>query len=184
MIIILILLSAIFVVFVIIFNQLIRDKNLVREAWSGIDVQLKRRFDLVPNIVEVVKGYAKYEKNVFEEITNLRSKAVSAGTTKEKEDVENKLSGAIKTLFAVSENYPDLKANRNFLDLQKNLVEIEDQLQFARRYYNGAVRNYNILIQSFPSTLVAGLFNFKAADFFEIEYATERKTPDVKLDIK
>lgn len=167
--------------FIAIFNLFVRDKNLIREALGGIDVQLKRRFDLIPNLVEAVKGYTKYERNVLEEVTNIRTKSFNAKDIKEKSEAESKLSGAIKTLFAVAESYPDLKASANFLDLQKNLSQIEDEIQLSRRYYNGNVRNYNIRVQSFPSNLVAGIFNFKEAAFFEIEYATERKAPEVKI---
>lgn len=176
-----ILLILLFLGIIIVFNRLIRGRNLMREAWSGIDVQLKRRHDLVSNLVEVVKGYRRHERGLLEDVTKLRSRCVSAEDVKEKGEAENALSRGLKTLFAVVEGYPDLKAGRNFLDLQQNLSEIEDQIQFARRYYNGTVRNYNIRVESFPSMLVAKLFRFPGADFFEIEYATERKVPEVKM---
>ena len=163
------------------YNLLVKCKNLVREAWSGIDVQLKRRADLIPNLVEAVKGYKQFERKTLEEVTALRSKSVAADGIQNKADSENAISRALKSIFAVVEAYPELKANQSFLDLHKNLVEIEDQLQMARRYYNGTVRDYNILSQSFPSNLIAGSFRFDKAEFFEIEYATERQVPEVKI---
>ena len=166
---------------VFIFNKFVRYKMLVREAWSGIDVQLKRRYNLIPQIVEVVKGYRDYEQKLLEDVTKLRSEGINATAIKEKGAVENKLSQSLKSIFAVAENYPELKANQNFLELQKTLSLVEDQIQLARRYYNGTVRNYNILAESFPSNLLALFFKFKPFDYFEIEYATERKIPDVKL---
>jgi LemA protein len=166
---------------IITYNLFIRDKNLIKEAWSGIDVQLKRRHNLIPNLVASVKGYSQYEKNLLEQITQKRSEAVKVETIKDKAPAESDLSGMLKNLFIAVENYPDLKANQNFLDLQNQLVEIEDQLQYARRYYNGAVRNYNIRVESFPSNIIAGIFNYKQDAFFEISLATERKTPEVKI---
>jgi LemA protein len=163
------------------YNLFIRDRNLIKEAWSGIDVQLKRRHNLIPNLVASVQGYSKHEKTLFEDITQKRSEAVKFESIKDKAPAESDLSGMLKNLLAVVENYPDLKANENFLNLQNQLVEIEDQLQYARRYYNGAVRNYNIRVESFPSNVVAGIFNFKQDNFFEITLATERTTPEVKL---
>lgn len=161
------LLVLLLLVAVFLFNRLIRDKNLMREGWSGIDVQLKRRSDLVPLLSESVKGYARHEKALFEEIASLRT--------------QGEIVEGLKGLLAVAERYPDLKANQNFLKLQKDLVEIEDNLQYARRYYNGCVRNYNVRVQSFPSLVIARLFGFRSAEFFEIEYATERKVPEVKV---
>jgi LemA protein len=171
-----------FVIWIVFtYNLFIRDKNLIKEAWSGIDVQLKRRHNLIPNLVESVKGYSNYERNLLENITQKRSEAAKIESIKEKAPAESDLSGMLKNLFIVAENYPDLKANKNFLDLQNRLVEIEDQLQYARRYYNGAVRNYNIRVDSFPSNIIAGIFDFKQDNFFEISLATERSTPEVKL---
>jgi LemA protein len=167
--------------FVITYNLFIRDKNLIKEAWSGIDVQLKRRHNLIPNLVASVQGYSKYEKTLFEDITRKRSEAVKFESIKEKAPAESDLSGMLKNLFAVVENYPDLKASENFLNLQNQLTDIEDQLQYARRYYNGAVRNYNIRVESFPSNILAGILNFKQENFFEITLATEKVTPEVKL---
>ena len=181
---IIILLITIVVVFVwtiVTYNLFIRDRNLIKEAWSGIDVQLKRRHNLIPNLVESVKRYSQHERNLLEDITRKRSEAVKIDSIKEKAPAESDLSGMLKNLFIVAESYPDLKASQNFLDLQNQLVEIEDQLQYARRYYNGAVRNYNIRVESFPSNIIAGIFDFKQDNFFEISLATERKTPKVKL---
>lgn len=166
---------------IIIFNLLVRDRNLIREAWSGIDVQLKRRHNLIPNLVASVQGYSSHEKNLLEEITKKRSEAVKVESIKDKAPAESDLSGMLKNLFVVVENYPDLKASGNFLDLQKQLVEIEDQIQYARRYYNGAVRNYNIRTESFPSNIIAGIFNFKPDSYFEITLATEKSVPEIKL---
>jgi LemA protein len=180
-IILLIAIAGIVIWFVITYNLFIRDKNLIKEAWSGIDVQLKRRHNLIPNLVASVKGYSQHEKTLLEDITQKRSEAVKFESIKDKAPAESDLSGMLKNLFIAVENYPDLKANENFLNLQNQLVEIEDQLQYARRYYNGAVRNYNIRVESFPSNVVAGIFNFKQDNFFEITLATEKATPEVKL---
>jgi LemA protein len=173
--------AATIVWFIFTYNLFIRDKNLIKEAWSGIDVQLKRRHNLIPNLVESVKGYSNYERNLLENITRKRAEASKIESIKEKAPAESDLSGMLKNLFVVAENYPDLKANQNFLDLQNQLVEIEDQLQYARRYYNGAIRNYNIRVESFPSNIIAGILDFKQDNFFEISLATERSTPEVKL---
>lgn len=176
------LVVAVVIVWVVfIYNLFVRDKNLIKEAWSGIDVQLKRRHNLVPNLVESVRGYSKYEKNLFEDITRKRSEAVKVESIEDKAPAESDLSGMLKSLFVVAENYPDLKASQNFLNLQNQLVEIEDQLQYARRYYNGAVRNYNIRVESFPSNIIARIFDYKQDNFFEISLATERVTPEVKI---
>ncbi len=180
--IVIIIIAALLIIwFIFIYNKFIRDKNLIKEAWSGIDVQLKRRYDLIPNLVETVKGYSSHEKNLFQNITEARSKTMNTEILKEKAKGETQLSGMIKSLFAVAEAYPDLKANQNFLDLQKQLSEIEDQIQYARRYYNGVVRDYNIRVKSFPSNLIADIMNYKEAEFFEISLATERETPEVKI---
>jgi LemA protein len=166
---------------VLIFNRLVKARNLVDEAWSGVDVQLKRRHDLVPNLVESVKGYTEHEHTLFDQIAQQRTKAIDGNPQTNPED-ENALTRQIKTLFAVAEAYPDLKANQNFLDLQKKLVEIEDALQYARRYYNGTVRDYNILVESFPSNIVASRMSYHTDHFFEIEYATERNAPDIAFN--
>ena len=166
---------------VITYNRFIRARNMLREAWSGMDVQLKRRHDLIPNLIEVVKGYAGHERGVFEQTATLRGQAMQNTAPADREQSESALSGAIKSLFAVAEAYPDLKASQQFLTLQDNLVEIEDQIQYARRYYNGSVRDFNVLAQSFPSNLIAAVAGFKPQSFFEIELATEREAPQVAL---
>jgi LemA protein len=176
----------IFVVFlavgsIVIFNRLVRGRIHVQEGWSGIDVQLKRRHDLIPNFVETVKAYMGYERAVLEKVTQLRSQAGQATGVKERASLENGITQALKTIFAVVEAYPDLKASQHFLELQKSLTEVENEIQLARRYYNGTVRNYNILIETFPGNLYASVFRFKAADFFEIESSVDRAVPEVKL---
>ncbi|MFA5270800.1 MAG: LemA family protein [Candidatus Omnitrophota bacterium] len=167
--------------FAIIYNRLIKYRFLVKEAWSDIDVQLKKRHDLIPNLVETVKGYAKYEQGVFEKVTALRNEIVNSKDNKSNPGLENNFSQAIKSIFAVAENYPDLKANQSFLDLQKNLSSVEDNIQMSRRYYNGTVRDYNVSIQTLPNSIIANIFHFEPAQFFEIEYVTERKSPDIEL---
>lgn len=161
-----------------LYNGLVRAKVIVDEAWSGIDVQLKRRYDLIPNIVETIKGYAKHEKETFEKVTMLRSQAMQTSDVAEKGKLENQLTQTLKSLFAVAENYPELKANENFLNLQGTLNEIENEIQGARRYYNGAVRDYNTKIMVFPNNLIAGLLGFKSREFFE---ADEAEKENVKV---
>jgi LemA protein len=163
------------------FNRLVRERNLMREGWSGIDVQLKRRRNLVPNLVETVKAYGRHERELLTGVAEIRADGAGAEGVKEMEGRENVLTDQLKHLFALAEAYPDLKADRNYLTLQKQLADIEDQIQMARRYYNGAVRNYNIRVESFPSNLVARLFGFRLAEFFEIETATERAAPKVEM---
>lgn len=165
--------------FVSTYNNLVSLRNRMKEAWSGIDVQLKRRYDLIPNLVETVKGYAGHEKGVFEEVTRLRGAAQSASGVAEKGAAESALTAGIRGIFAVAENYPDLKANQNFLELQQNLNQIEDELQMARRYYNGTVRDMNNIIESVPSNFVANAGGFKTGEFFEIEAPAERQAPAV-----
>ncbi len=164
------------------YNRLIRRANLVREGSSSIDVQLKRRHELVPNLVACVRGYADFEQEVLEGITRARSAADTASSMAEVASQENRLTGGLKSLFALAEAYPDLKANANFSQLSAQLVEIEDALQYARRYYNGAVRDLNIAVESFPSNLVASWFGFRAAEYFEVETLAERRTPQVSLE--
>jgi LemA protein len=164
-----------------IFNRLVRERNLVREGWSGIDVQLRRRTDLVPALVETVKAYAAHERNLFEEIARIRTASIAAGNVRTQENAERQLEGALSKLIALKEAYPNLKADQNFLKLQEQLAEIEDHLQMARRYYNGAVRNLNILIQSFPNVLIARSFGFKEAEFFEAD-ETSSATPRVSFE--
>lgn len=173
--------SLIFLYVIFIYNRLIRSQNLVKEGWSGIDVQLKQRANLIPNLVETVKGYMGHERNVLEKVTELRAQCLTSNNVKEREQNENMLTNALRQLFAVAENYPDLKASQNFIELQQALTNVEDQIQLARRYYNGTVRDFNILIESFPSNLIANSFNFKIAPFFEIEDIKEREVPTVKF---
>ncbi len=163
------------------YNRLVQLKSLTQEGWSGIDVQLKRRYDLIPNLVAVVKQYSFHEKEVLENVTKMRAASMSATSVDDKAEAEKGLTGALKTLFAVAENYPDLKANENFLGLQQQLSTLETEIQLARRYYNGAARNYNISVRSFPSNIVAGMFNFASVHYFELDRAEERETPKVKF---
>ncbi len=152
---------------VAIYNGLIKLKNRVDEAWSDIDVQLKRRYDLIPNLINTVKGYAAHEKELFEKVTEARTQAMGAQNPADKEKAENMLSGTLKSLFAVAENYPDLKANQNFLELQRELTDTEDKIQASRRFYNGNVRDFNIKIEVFPNNIFAGMLHFVKRDFFQ-----------------
>lgn len=163
-----------------LYNSLVRSKTRVEEAWSQIDVQLKRRVDLIPNLVETVKGYAKHEKGLFENVTKARSALLAAKTVKESGEADNMLTGALKSLFAVAENYPELKASENFKGLQSDLTDTEDKVAYARQFYNGNVRDFNITIKSFPNVLLASVLGFKEAEFFEAE-AAEREKPEVKF---
>ncbi len=160
---------AIVIVAVVLYNGLIRSRTQVEEAWSDIEVQLKRRYDLIPNLVETVKGYAKQESSVLENVTKARNMAMGAGTMQEKLKDENMLSGALKSLFAVSEAYPDLKSNTNFLQMQADLTDTEDKIQAARRFYNGTVRDYNTKLQVFPTNIFANMFGFLKKEFFDID---------------
>lgn len=164
-----------------IFNGFIRLRQRTNEAWSDIDVQLKRRHNLIPNLVNTVKGYAKHEEGVFTKVTEARTKAMGAKGIEEKGQAENMLSNTLKTLFAVAEAYPDLKANANFLELQRELSDTENKIQAARRFYNGNARDLNIRVEHFPSRIIAGIFSFKKRDFFEIEEPAEREVPEVKF---
>jgi LemA protein len=166
---------------VTIYNSLIRLKNMVDEAWSGIDVQLKKRYNLIPNLVNTVKGYAKHEREVLEGVVEKRSEGINAQGVKDQEKAETGLTAALTKLFALAENYPDLKANQNFLDLQQQLKVVEEDIERARRYYNGTVRNYNIKIESFPSNIVAGMYNHQQREFFEIPEASQRAVPEVNF---
>ncbi|MBK9150294.1 MAG: LemA family protein [Saprospiraceae bacterium] len=163
------------------YNKLVGLKNRVLESWSGIDVQLKRRYDLIPNLVNTVKGYAAHESGTLEKVIQARNMAMNAGSTHDRIEAENVLSGTLKSLFALAENYPDLKANASFLDLQNKLSEIEENLSNARRYYNALVRDNNTYVDSFPSNLVANAFKFEKFDFFELESNEERKNPVVQF---
>ena len=161
------------------YNRFIRLRNQVNEAWAGIDVQLQRRYDLVPNLLAVVKGYMQHESGVLERVTRLRGQAGMDTNTRSSE--ESGLSRSIGRLFAVAEDYPDLKASEGFMQLHESRVEIEEHLQFARRYYNGSVRDNNNLVEGFPTMLIARLFGFQSAAFFEIELASQRAAPQVDL---
>jgi LemA protein len=164
-----------------IYNNLVRNKHLVDEGWSGIDTQLKRRSNLIPNLIETVKGYATHERTAFEEVTKLRTQAMSTTDIGERGHKEGQLTAALGRLFAVAEAYPDLKASQNFIDLQDDLSEIENEIQLARRYYNGTARNMNILVESFPSKIVANMFAFVTAKYFEIENPEDRAVPEVSF---
>jgi len=178
---IIIIVIAVIVLWIIaIFNGLVRLKNRTDEAWSDIDVQLKRRHDLIPNLIETVKGYAAHERQLFENVTNARTKAMGAQGIEEKGKAENMLSGTLKTLFAVAENYPQLKANENFLQLQNELSDTENKIQAARRFYNGNVRDLNIKIETFPSRIIAGMLGFKKREFFAAD-ESEKAVPQVKF---
>jgi len=174
-----------FLIFLIImavignFNSLVRLRNQVKNAWSQIDVQLKRRHDLIPNLIETAKGYMKHEKETLTGITEARSKAMGAGSIPEKAKAEGALNGAMSKFFLVVENYPDLKANQNFLALQEELTSTENKIAFARQSYNDQVLFYNNKIQMFPSNIIANMFNFIASEFFELEDAGERAVPKV-----
>lgn len=173
-----VILVLIILIFVFIYNGLIIARNRIENAWSQIDVQLKKRADLVPNLMNTVKGYMKHERETFEKITEARSALMKADNVKEKADATNMLTGALKSLFAVAENYPDLKANKNFLLLQEELSGIESKIAYARQFYNDSVLHYNNSIQTFPNKMIADMFNFKEKDYFEIE-EVERKPVEV-----
>jgi LemA protein len=170
------------IIFVAIYNGLVKTKVRVDEAWSDITVQLKRRLDLIPNLINTVKGYATHEKEVFEKVTEARASALSAQGVKQTAQTENQFEGALKSLFAVAESYPDLKANQNFQQLQAELTDTEDKIMASRRFYNGSARELNIKINTFPSNLIAGMFGFKQRDFYEVEdHATVEKPVEVKF---
>ena len=163
------------------YNGLVRNKNFVAEGWSGIDVQLRRRADLIPNLIETVKGYAAHEDGLFRDIAELRAKSIAGGTVGEQSAVGQAMTAALGKLFAVAEAYPDLKADANFRDLQDKLSGVEEEIQMSRRYYNGAVRNLNTMIESVPTNLIAAQFNFEKAEFFEIGDAAAREVPKVEF---
>lgn len=165
------------------FNGLVRRRNMVAEGWSGIETQLKRRADLIPNLVETVKGYAAHERGTLDELTKLRASAQlgDGGDVQARAQTERQITAMIGRVMAVAENYPDLKASANFQSLQHDLADIEDQIQLARRYYNGAVRDYNVMIEQVPSNIIAGSFGFKQAAFFQIEDAADRTVPKVSF---
>jgi LemA protein len=165
----LVIIVAVAIMAIGMYNSLITLRNRCDNGWSQIDVQLRRRYDLIPNLVETVKGYAKHEREVFEKVTQARAAAVNAQGVKEQGQAENVLSGALKSLFAVAENYPELKANQNFLLLQEELSGTESKVAYARQFYNDTVMKYNMRTQMFPSSILAGMFGFKARDYFQIE---------------
>ncbi len=169
---------------ILIFNGFVKLRNRVREAFSDIDVQLKRRYDLIPNLVDTVKGYMTHEREVLENVTRARTEAMSAEGVEDQTQKENVLSNTLKTLFAVAENYPDLKASANFLDLQRELTDTENKIQASRRFYNTNVRDLNIMVESFPSRIIAGLFSFKKEEFFEVETSEEKEPVRVSFDSK
>jgi len=163
------------------YNSFVRGRNRVREAWADIEVQLKRRHDLIPNLVNAVQGYVKHERGVLENVTKARAQVMQAGNREDVEKGENMLTDALKTLFAVSENYPDLKASQNFIKLQEELSDTENKIQAARRFYNTNVRDYNTSLESFPQNLLASPFGFKKEEMFKIEVEQERGVPDVEF---
>lgn len=166
---------------VFLYNRLIRKRNNVESAWSNIDVQLQRRFDLIPNLVESVKAYAKHEKEVFEKIAELRTSFGATSSPKEIGEIDRQMNSAVKRLFAIAEGYPDLKANQNFLMLQESLAGTENRIAYSRNNYNQAVMSYNTAIQTFPGNLIAGIFSFKKKEFFEAEESGVREAIDVKI---
>ncbi|RYE60402.1 MAG: LemA family protein [Hyphomicrobiales bacterium] len=168
---------------VTIYNGLVKNRQMVEEGWSGIDVQLKRRTDLIPNLMETVKGYMSHERETLEAVTNARAAATSAanGTPEQRAAAEGQLSSALGRLIATAEAYPDLKANTTFLEFQAALQTVEDEIQMSRRYYNGAVRNLNVQVESFPSNLIANAFRFIKAQYFELENEADRQVPSVKF---
>jgi LemA protein len=165
-----------------IYNGLIKLRNTSEQAWSDVDVQLKRRYDLIPNLVETVKGYASHEKETFEKVVQARNQAMGASSPGEKAQAENFLQSTLKSLFALAEAYPELKANQNFLDLQDELSNIEEQIQLARRYYNAVVRDLNTKIESVPSNIVANMFHFEKREYFELDSEEQRETPKVDFN--
>jgi LemA protein len=166
------------------FNGFVSRVNRTKEAWADIDVQLKRRYDLIPNLVAAVKGYAAHESAAFQNVTEARSRAMQAGTPGEKAQAENALTGTLKSLFAVAEAYPDLKANQNFLQLQQELGDTEDKIQAARRFYNGNVQDLNTAVQSFPSNVIAGMFGFKQMDLFQLTDSESAAREPVPLSLQ
>jgi len=174
-----VLLIVVWVIFA--YNSFVRLINRAKEAWADIDVQLKRRYDLIPNLVNTVKGYAQHESSAFENVTKARVAAMGAGTLAEKGQAENMLTGALKSIFAIAEAYPDLKANQNFLELQRELSDTENKIQAARRFYNVNVRDLNTKVESFPNNLIASIFRFAKMEFFELEESAAREPVEVKF---
>jgi len=177
-----VIIVAIVLIAIFLYNSLIRSRNQVDEAWSDIEVQLKRRYDLIPNLVNTVKGYAQQESSVLEKVTEARTRAMGAQTVAEHQKDENMLSGALKSLFAVAESYPDLKSNQNFMQLQSDLTDTENKIQASRRFYNGTVRDFNTKVQVFPTNLFASMLGFKVRQFFDIdETGAEGQPVEVKF---
>ncbi len=166
---------------ILAYNRLVILRNRVKEAWSDIDIQLKRRYDLIPNLVETVKGYMVHEREVLENVTKARTQALSAKSVQEHQQADNFLSSTLKTLFAVAENYPDLKANANFLDLQRELADTENKIQAARRFYNSVAQEFKNRIEMFPSNIIASMFGFKPEPFFELKSTQEAEPVGVKF---
>jgi LemA protein len=166
---------------IVIYNSFVSKRNLVDEASSGMDVMFKKRYDLIPNLVETIKGYATYEKETLAEIVSLRNQAVAAGTRDQKNQLDGNLSQAVTKIFALAENYPDLKANANFQSLQTDLATLETDIERSKRYFNGTVRDYNISVESFPGNMVAAAFGFQKKSFLEIADVTQRETPKVQF---
>jgi len=164
-----------------VYNKLVSNRNKVKDGWAQIDVQLKRRADLIPNLVETVKGYAKHEKDTFEEVIKARNSFNTATTVEEEIEANNQITGALNRLFALSEAYPELKANENFLSLQNDLKDAEEKISYARQFYNDIVMNYNNAVEMFPSNIIAGMFNFKQEKFFEVENEKEKEAPKVSF---
>lgn len=162
---------------IVAYNKFVRLVNRTKEAWADIDVQLKRRYDLIPNLINTVKGYASHEEGTLTKVTEMRAKAMQGGSPEERGQSENMLTGALKSLFAVSENYPDLKANQNFLELQRELSDTENKIQAARRFYNGNVRDLNTGLEVFPGNIIGNIFKFKKQDFFELEESADAREP-------
>lgn len=165
-------------ILILMYNRLVSGKNAVKNAWAGIDTQLQRRYDLIPNLVETVKGYMTHERETLEKVTQARTAFMNAGSVKEMAQAENMMAGALKSLFAVSENYPDLKASQNFMMLQEELAGTENKISYSRQRYNSTVMDYNNMVQQFPNNIIAGMFNFTKEEFFEIE------NPEAKQAVK
>lgn len=168
-------------VFIVLYNGFVSKRNQLEEAFSGIDIILKKRFDLIPNLIEAVKGYMSHEKETFSSIVNLRNQALKTNNPDEKLKLDQQLNNAVGSVFALAESYPDLKANTNFLSLQSDLGEIETEVERSKRYYNGTVREYNIAVESFPGNLISGIFGFSKKDYLELEEDNQRELPKVQF---
>lgn len=168
-------------VFIVLYNGFVSKRNRLEEAFSGIDIILKKRFDLIPNLIEAVKGYMSHEKETFSSIVNLRNQALKTNNPDEKLKLDQQLNNAVGSVFALAESYPDLKANTNFLSLQSDLGEIETEVERSKRYYNGTVREYNIAVESFPGNLISGIFGFSKKDYLELEEDNQRELPKVQF---